>query len=235
MSTTSDSDLREELYGSAINKLRRSDFGRDLEKFEAALDTAIYHCEQARAFDWPESELRKRIADATAGWNAASTAANKLAWHFEALDELTASSRLAFAFKKAGMQMRVEEETSEAPHLLFARFLRALGNQVARRSPTEYQIGPLRVVKPSRKLPSPETVLTVLLAHLFGRLASQANASDLKIRLGEPIFSGRAWDVAGDFSLAALARSIDSGAAKKFLHDRRGQLYYVGWPKPNTA
>jgi hypothetical protein len=223
------------LYRAAISALRRCDFSDDAQRFEAVLNTAIYHCERARAFRWPESARRKGVADAIVRWDAANMAAVKLAQHFEGLDELTASKRLALALSKTNLQMRVHPPSSEATHLLFARFLRELGKQMARRADGEYQIGPLRVAQPSRKLPSPATVLTLLLAHFFGRLSKDPCAGSVQIWIGEPISSGRSWEVAADFASAALARPIDSVAARKFLRDHRGYLYYVGWPKPKSV
>jgi hypothetical protein len=229
------SDAQEERYSAAISALKRSPLGSDPKGFGSALDVAIYHCEKARAFDWPEGKARKRVRKAAGSWNSANSAAHKLAVHFENLDELTGSKRLAAALTKAGMQMRAAQ-TKESLYLAFARFLRALARQVPRRAGGGYQIGPLGVGKSSQKLPGREVVLTLVLAHLFDRVASNDSDGTLELFLGELISSGSAWDVAADFASAALGEpSVDPNAAKKFLHDHRGHLSYYGWPKSDTA
>lgn len=225
------SDAQEERYGAAIAALKRCPFGRDPKLFGTVLDIAINHCERARAFDWPEGEARKRARTAVDSWKSLSSAAHKLAIHFENLDELVASQRLAAALNRADMRMTSSPATTAPQHLLFASFLRALANQVPGRAGRGYQMGPLRVGKSSRKLPHREVVLTLVLAHLFGRAASHDGDGPLKIFNGEPITGGSAWDVAADFASAALDKpSVDPNAAKKFLHEHGSHLFYQAWP-----
>lgn len=231
------SNAQKERYRAAITALEDSALGSNPKSLGAALDLTMYHCEKARAFDWPEGDVRKRSRKAVVSWYSANAAAFKLATHFENLDDLTGSKRLAAALLKANMRMKAKPpETRDLLHLVFARLLRALAKQVPRRVRSGYQIGPLRVGKSSQKLPSREAVLTVVLAHVFDRVANHHRASALEIAVGEPISSGSAWDVAADFASAALGkRSVDSNAAKKFLHDHRGHLVYRGWPEPGIA
>jgi hypothetical protein len=232
------SDAQEEQYGAAIAALKRSALGRDPKDFSAALDVAIHHCEKARAFDWPEGEVRRRTRKAAASWNSANAAAKKLAVHLEDLDDLTGAKRLGFALGRVSMQMKTK--TPEPLHVVFASLLRALANQVPRRAVTRrmdsgYQIGPLRVGKSSQKLPGREVVLTVMLAHLFDRVEKHDGDGVLELVVGEPISRGRAWEVAADFASAALGPSVDPNAAKKFLHDHRGHLFFQAWPKSRSA
>jgi hypothetical protein len=223
------SDEQEELYGAAIAALGRSPLGRDPKLFGTVLDIAINHCERARAFDWPEGEARERVRRAQDGWESVNSAAHKLAIHFKNLDERTASTRLWAALNKAGMQMSAAHP-SKSLHLVFADFLRTLASQRPKRAGGGYQIGPLRVGRFSQKLPSREVVLTLVLAHLFGRAARHDGNGTLKIGV-EPITSGSAWEVAADFASAALGkRSVDPSASKKFLREHRGHLYYQAWP-----
>lgn len=230
------SDAQKERYRAAIAALKRSAFGRDPKSLSAALDVAMYHCEKARAFDRPEGDVRKRSRKAAISWHSANAAAFKLAVHFENLDHLTGAKRLAAALLKANVRMTAElPENREPLHLAFARLLRALRKQTPRGVGGGYRIGPLRVGKSSLKLPSREVVLTVLLAHLFDRVASHDGVGVLNVMVGEPISSGKAWDVAADFASAALERSIEPSAARKFLSDHRDHLFYQGWPEPSTA
>jgi hypothetical protein len=127
--------------------------------------------------------------------------------------------------------MEIKTQTPEPLHLVFPRLLRTLSKQAPRLRRTGYTIGPLRVGKASQKLPSREVVLTVVLGHLFDRVARHGDGP-LRIVVDEPINKGRAWDAAADFASAALDRpSVDPNAAKKFLTDHRGHLYYDGWPR----
>jgi hypothetical protein len=89
--------------------------------------------------------------------------------------------------------------------------------------------------KSSQKLPAREVVLTLVLAHLFDRVASHDNDGVLNLMVGEPISRGRALGVAADFASAALHPSVDSNAAKKFLHDHRGHLFFEAWPESRSA
>lgn len=233
------SDAQEKRYGAAITALECSALGRDPKDFSTALDVAIHHCEKARAFDWPESEARGRTRKAAASWNSANAAAFKLAVHFENLDDLTGAKRLGFALGRVSMRMKTE--TAGPLHKEFARLLRALAKQLPRRAATGragsgYQIGPLRVGKSSQKLPGREVVLTLVLAHLFDRVAEHDGDGELRLVVGEPISAGRAWGgVAADFASAALRPSVDSNAAKKFLRDHRGHLFFEAWPKSRSA
>jgi|SRR5450759_697229 hypothetical protein len=232
------SDAQEERYGVAITALQCSPLGRDPKDFSAALDVAIHHCEKARAFDWPESEVRGRTRKAAASWNSANAAAIKLAVHLENLDDLTGAKRLGFALARVGMRMKIDP--TRPLHIEFARLLRALAKQLPRRAApgragSGYQIGPLRVGKSSQKLPGQEIVLTLVLAHLFDRVTEHDGDGVLKLMMGEPISRGRAWEVAADFASAALGPSVDSNAAKKFLHDHRGHLFFEAWPKSRSA
>lgn len=232
------SDAQEEQYGAAIAALKCSALGRDPKDFNTAVDVAIHYCEKARAFDWPESEVRKRNRKAAASWNSANAAAIKLALHLENLDDLTVARRLAAALGKVGMQMKTE--TAVPLRLVFARFLRALANQVPRRPATRrmdsgYQIGPLRVGKSSQKLPGREVVLTLVLAYLFDRVSKHDGDGVLELKVGELISGGAAWEAAADFASAALGPSVDSNAARKFLHDHRGHLFFQAWPESRTA
>ena len=197
----------------------------------------MYQCEQARAFDWPEGDARKRSRKAAVNWHSANAAARKLAVHFETLDDLTGSKRLAAALAQVGMRMttKIARPLHSPPHLMFARFLRALAKQSQRRADSGYQIGPLRVGKSSQKLPSREVVLAVVLAHLFDRVANHHGNGALKLIIGEQISRGRAWEAAAVFASAALRPSVDPNAARKFLHDHRGHLFYQAWPKTNVA
>jgi hypothetical protein len=231
------SDAQKDRYGAAIGALKYSALGRDPKSLSAALDVAMYQCQQARAFDWPEGDVRKRSRKAAVSWRSANAAAFKLAVHFETLDDLTGSKRLAAALAKVGMQMTTDiARPLHSPlHLMFAHFLRALAKQSRRRVDSGYQIGPLGVGKSSQKLPSREVVLAVVLAHLFDRVANHHGNGALRLMVGEPISSGRAWEAAAVFASAALRPSVDPNAARKFLHDHRGHLFYQAWPKSNTA
>lgn len=227
------SDAQRERYGAAIAALKSSGLGSDPKSFSAALDVAMHHCETARAFDWPERQVRERRREVAANWDAVNKAAMKLAVHFEKLDDRVGSARLAAALVRSGMKMKAQ--TKVALHLAFAEFLRALAKQPR---PTDYedQIGPLRIQKSSRKLPSREVALTVILAHLFDRVATHDGSCELKLLVGEAITSGSVWDVAALFAAAALGEdALDPNAAKKFLSDHRGHLYYQGWPEPEAV
>jgi hypothetical protein len=226
-------DEQEERYGAAITALGCSSLGRDPKDFSAALDVAIHHCEKARAFDWPEGDVRKRMREAASSWNSANAGAIKLAVHFETLDDLTGSKRLVAALAKVGMQMNAQ--TTRPLHLVFARLLRALSKQLPRRVDSGYQIGPLRVGKSSQKLPGRGVVLALVLGHLFDRVASHEGDGAIKLVVGEPISRGRAWDVAADFASAALGLSVDLNAPKKFLRDHRGHIFYQAWPESRSA
>jgi hypothetical protein len=232
------SDAQEEQYRTAIAALKRSTLGRDPKYFNTALDVAVHHCEKARAFDWPESEVRRRTRKAAASWNSANAAATKLAKHLEDLDDLTGAKRLGFALGRVSMQIRTK--TGGPLHVAFASLLRALAKQVPRRAVTGrvesgYQIGPLRVGKSSQKLPGRKVILTLVLAHLFDRVAEHDGGAVLALVAGERISAGRAWEVAADFASAALGPAVDPNAAKKFLRDHRGHLFFQAWPNPRTG
>jgi len=125
----------------------------------------------------------------------------------------------------------MKAQTKGALHSAFAQFLRALAKQ-PRPMDNEDQIGPLRIQKSSRKLPSREVSLTLILAHLFDRVANHDGSCELKLLVGEAITSGSVWDVAALFASAALGNdALDPKTAKKFLSDHRGHLYYQGWPE----
>jgi hypothetical protein len=227
------SDAQKKRYGPAITTLECSALGRDPKKFATALDVAIHHCEKARAFEWPEGDVRKRMREAASSWNSANAAAFKLAVHFETLDDLTGAKRLGFALGRVSMQMKTG--TAGPLHKEFARLLRALSKQLPRRVDSGYQIGPLRVGKSSQKLPGRGVVLALVLGHLFDRVASHEGDDAIKLVVGEPISRGRAWDVAADFASAALGPSVDLNAPKKFLSDHRGHIFYQAWPESRPA
>jgi hypothetical protein len=225
------SDAQRERYGTAIAALEHLELGGDPKLFGGALRAAIYYCEKARAFDWPERRFRKRRSKVASSWGAANAAADKLAIHFEQLDDRVGSARLHAAILKSGLQMKSQGTL----HVSFAKLLRALAKQPKPRSHQE-QIGPLKIQISGRKLPSRENVLIILLAHLFDRVAGHHGDGALKIAVGEPISHGRAWDVAAKFVAATFASDgADAGAARKFLHDHSGQLLYAGWPPSGTG
>jgi hypothetical protein len=147
------------------------------------------------------------------------------------LDPLTGTVRLARAFERAGITK------VPAPHSkTFATLLRALAKQLPQRdrksgSDNGYFIGPLHVGKSSRKMPSREVVLTLVLAYLFDRVTKHDGQGLLALCAGDAIESGTAWEVAADFAMAALGRPVDCVAAKKFLRDHRGHLFLRAWPK----
>jgi hypothetical protein len=227
------SAAQRERYGAAIAALKHSSLGREPKSLGAALDIAIHHCEKARAFDWSERRVRARRREVAANWDSVNKAAKKLAIHFDKLDDRIGSARLHAAILKSGLKMR--PQTDGALHSTFAQLLRALAEQP---EPGGYddRIGPLKIQISSRKLPSRETVLIILLAHLFDRVANHCGHGDLQIEVGEPISNGRALDIAGLFASATLGSGDeDPRAAKKFLHDHRDQLFYAGWPESGTG
>jgi hypothetical protein len=226
------SGAQRERYSIAIAALKRSVLGRDPKSFSAALDLAMYHCEKARSFDWPEREIRKRRSEVAVNWDAVNMAATKLAVHFEKLDDRVGSARLAAAILKSGLKMRTQ--TKGSLHSVFAQFLRALAKQP---KPTDYedQIGPLRIAKSSRKLPSREGALTLILALVFDRVANHDGSRELKLFLGEAITGGTAWDAAALFASAALGEdALDPKVAEKYLSDHCDHLFYQGWPEPEA-
>ena len=227
------SGAQRERYSTAIAALKRSVLGRDPKSFSAALDLAMYHCEKARSFDWPESEIRKRRSEVAVNWDSVNMAATKLAVHFEKLDDRVGSARLAAAILKSGLKMRAQ--TNGSLHSVFAQFLRALAKQP---KPTDYEdrIGPLRIQLSSRKLPSRAVALTLVLAHAFDHVANHDGGGQLKLFVGDAITSGSAWDAASLFASAALGEdALEPTTAKKFLSEHRSHLYYQGWPEPKAV
>ena len=221
----------------AITALKCSALGRD-PNLSTALDVAIHHCEKARAFDWPESDVRGRSRKAAVSWHSANAAAFKLAVHFENLDDLTGVKAFGFALLRVSMRMKAEPPETVARPYSVRTFIACSCKASTTRLPgrdSGYQIGPLRVGKSSQKLPGREVVLTVVLAHLFDCVAEHDGDGVLKLMVGEPISRGRAWEVAADFASAALGPSVDPNAAKKFLHDHRGHLFFEAWPKSRSA
>jgi hypothetical protein len=226
------SDAQKERYGSAIGALKRSALGRSPKSFGAALDLAIHHCEKAKAFDWPERHVRTHKRNVADSWGAVNMAATKLAVHFEKLDDCVGSERLDAAIFTSGLQMRSQSKGSLPKG--FARLLHALAKQ-PRPKDCEDQIGPLGLPW-SRKLPSREVVLTIVLAHAFNRVASHDADCELWLTLDDVIVGGSSWDVAALFAAAALGQdAIDPTAARKFLSTHADCLIYRGWPNPTSV
>src|SRR5262249_60732436 len=84
----------------------------------------------------------------------------------------------------------------------FGRSLRALSRQGLKRGDGPRWIGPLRFGTPRRKRPSREVVLTILLAHLFDRVASHHGHGALAIN------KGREWAVAAELAAATLGSDV---------------------------
>ena len=222
-----------DLYAGARRTLEQAI--RDPNKFAQAVALATRYCEVVRAHEWSEIEIRQRGREAMKSWDSANVAALKLAEHFETLDPLTGYVRLAEAWNQvagSGTKKMPPPPTGAT----FAKLLHALARQVLR-TPRKrpvghgYVLGPLGVGRSSRRMPSRGVALTVALAHVFGRVLAYKGSGPL-INNGEAIKSGRAWEAAADFSMAALDCVVDANAAKKYLRDHRGHLYLRLWPKP---
>jgi hypothetical protein len=188
------------------------------DTFETAATVAIYHCERARI------TTRKPVLAHDLdprSWNAVNTSARKLK---AALARIKGYAwiRLALASQSSNMSLSTRQTFQ------FSKILDALANQRAKSlGQTTYVIGPIRVAKPSRKRMTLESALTICLAHTFERLKHQ----DFMLRPGSTIDKGTAWDVAADFTQAALGTYYDAGPAKKAFSENRGQLIFKGWPK----
>lgn len=233
--TSSESAAKDNLYAGARRTLEKA--LRDPDKFSEALGLAIIHCEEARAYDWCEVEIRQRGRDVKKSWDSTNAAALKLAKHFETIDRLTGYVRLSLAWEQVAMS-GIKKMPPAPPGAIIAALLRALSNQTLR---TErkgwvdhgYTFGPLRIGKSSRRMPSREVALTVALAHIFDRVMAHEGPR-VVLRNGETIESGRAWEASADFASAAFGCAVDANAAKKYLRDHRGHLSLRTWPKPCT-
>jgi len=224
------SEPNDDPYAYAMQRLKKSI--SDPEKFEQALALAIHHCEKARAYDWSEAEIRQRARDAKGSWDSANAAALKLAQHLEMLDPLTGYVRLERAWSEVA-KLGIKKMPPPPQSAIFVALLRALAKQLPGKGGIRgYNLGPLGVGKPSRKMPSREVALTVALAHIFGRVMAHGGPWPLALNSGEAIKSGRAWDAAAEFASAALGCTVDADAPKKYSHDHKGHLYFRSEWKP---
>lgn len=184
------------LYREPAEKLfEHRDYRNDPEKFDLALDTAIFHCESARAHIWPEDKYISDRQKYEKTWKSAAASANRLA---KILDEGDSSiSRAVMAsMHLSGIHLRSKEPVTANAAL--ARLLRQIGRTRYKFHGPKYRIryGPLDLDLDGRlNLPSHSMTLTITLAHVFKCVKTRG-------KLSEQIEGGNAWDVAAAFANA---------------------------------
>lgn len=210
--------------------------GPDPRIFDCALNVAIWECEKARSYHWPEHDEAKNKDALVKGWKSANSGASKLSTNLKMANGLTGVARIMHAAKKSGLTFK--SSNGQPLNRALAAFVQELSQQryrVVRSGNTRY--GSLCILGGSTHLPGPSVVLTVGLTHLFRLVSLHGQEEELIIHLGGPLETKGlpCWEAAAEF---AIAVDLDDRpkelelAAKQWVSRHRGHIEYIGWKKP---